>query len=182
MPLSTTVGLSRIHSRGSQGKAQGYAAPIRGFPQWTLNYGVDYRKRPSIMLRHYALPYVQEITPISIIMDDDSTIIAAVTGVGGMLGWLNAQSKVDEICINIGGSGTVYEGNLVNFCEAGPYVSADSAEATLANAIDIVYPSSILTGLLAGFVAGVLAVMFVRLPEWKSRFGPISPDSKLEEE
>ena len=38
MPLSTTVGLSRIRNRGRLGRTLGYAAPIRESRERTLYY------------------------------------------------------------------------------------------------------------------------------------------------
>ena len=89
-------------------------------------------------------------------MDDESWLVTLWTGIGGFVGWLNARLEVDGLCRWGSGDGSY------NNCVEGGSRSADEVESVLAAYADIVYPSSILTGLALGLMAGVLLVAWKR--------------------
>jgi len=76
-------------------------------------------------------------------MDDDTWYITLTTGFGGFIGWLNAKIEVNQLCT----LEEDYWGDPIDICED---------EVVLASVIEMVYPSSILTGLALGLLVGIL--------------------------
>ena len=103
--------------------------------------------------------YVQTAHPLSPDMDEESWFISLSTAIGGFVGWLNARSQVDDMCqVSVNSPQ-----DPINMCVAGlngwgGTISADEAQGRLAEYTDMVYPSSILTGLALGFLVGALLV------------------------
>tara|TARA_B110000014_G_C19787895_1_gene409430 strand:+ start:155 stop:634 length:480 start_codon:yes stop_codon:yes gene_type:complete len=81
-------------------------------------------------------------------MDDELRRIITFSAIGGLFGWVNAKSKVFGICESYGSS---YPYEYENLCD-----SSREGQLVLNSAIDLVYPSSILTGLAIGFFLGVI--------------------------
>ena len=95
-------------------------------------------------------PQVQAGHPLRSVMDDESWFVTLSTAIGGFIGWRQAKSEVDRLCepvLSPDGS-QIYD------------VCRGSTDAEYANIsfIDTVYPSSILTGLAFGLLAGALLV------------------------
>ena len=79
------------------------------------------------------------LAPLTPIMDDESLLVTLSTAIGGFVGWRQAKSEVDWLC------------------EPDGY-PVGCTEYDIASFTDTIYPSSILTGLIFGLLAGVLLV------------------------
>ena len=82
-------------------------------------------------------------------MDDELRRIFSISAIGGLFGWVNAKVKVDEFCV-------IDDGTTYSWSEYENQCVGEGGWLVKNMAIDLVYPSSILTGLVIGFFLGVI--------------------------
>ena len=87
-------------------------------------------------------------------MDNETWYITTATALGGFIGWLFAKLKVSNLCRDSTTNEVFGFPEGFDRCEDNP--------SLLADIVADVYPSSILTGLALGLLAGVLFVMWIR--------------------
>ena len=86
-------------------------------------------------------------------MDDELRRIFSISAIGGLFGWVNAKSEVDEFCV-------IDDGTTYSWSEYENQCVGEGGWVVKNMAIDLVYPSSILTGLVIGFFLGVIYAYF----------------------
>ena len=82
-------------------------------------------------------------------MDDELRRIFSISSIGGLFGWVNAKLEVDEFCV-------IDDGTTYSWSEYENQCVGEGGWLVKNMAIDLVYPSSILTGLVIGFFLGVI--------------------------
>ncbi len=86
-------------------------------------------------------------------MDDELRRIFSISAIGGFFGWVNAKFEVDEFCV-------IDDVTTYSWSEYENQCVGEGGWLVKNIAIDLVYPSSILTGLTIGFFLGVIMGYF----------------------
>ena len=104
-------------------------------------------------------------------MDDELRRIFSISAIGGLFGWVNAKSEVDEFCV-------IDDGTTYSWSEYENQCVGEGGWVVKNMAIDLVYPSSILTGLVLGFFLGVIYAAMGRFIEGEVE-GARKPKKKI---